>query len=52
MESHLLARTMLMTAYRDAPDAIKLDAHEAPTSPYPEHPRLIELQVELPDRGR
>ena len=32
-----LARTMLMTAYKHAPDAVKLDAHEAPTTPDPEH---------------
>ena len=32
-----LARTMLMTACRNAPDAIKLDAHDAPTTPDTEH---------------
>ena len=40
-DERLYARTMLMTAFKDAPDAIKLDAR-----------RLVELQVESNDRGR
>ena len=34
-DERLYTRTMLMTAYKDAPDAIKLDAHEAPRTPDP-----------------
>ena len=29
-DERLYTRTMLMTAYKDAPDAIKVDAHETP----------------------
>ena len=36
-DERLYTRTMLMTAYKDAPDAIKLDAHEAPRTPDPGH---------------